>query len=374
MSGTIVRVKGLKRYHEPKTGRWYCYHRATGERIVEEFGTAAFFKRVAVLDRKAAGIADEKAKRGTLKSLIDLYRADERFGDLAPRTKADYDKVFDFLSPIWDEDIKSFTDTEIIIAIDEWKKLRGRRFVNYVITVLRLLFAHAKRKLLIDKDPMTGIESIRKKKNKEPMNRPWTEAERQALWDRTAEERWKHMRLPVALGLFAGLREGDVISLLRTALSGSSVSHQTAKRQVWVDHPSIHPLLREAIEDAREMERARRDRAASRGKPLPLVYELVVNSRGAPWTESGFRASFFRMVRELHAEGKISRGCTFHGLRHTLAHTIAEHEAGYDDADIAAVLGQRTAASARAYTVRANRRRRADAVINTVDPLPGRKG
>ena len=37
---TVVRIKGLKRYKSK--GRWFVYHRKTGIRLREEFGTGAF--------------------------------------------------------------------------------------------------------------------------------------------------------------------------------------------------------------------------------------------------------------------------------------------------------------------------------------------
>jgi integrase len=354
MTGTAVRVRGIKRYFEPKSGKWYCYHRATGERITEDFGTAAFFERVAALDRRAIGVAEERAKggKGTLRALILAYRADERFTDLAPRTKADYEKCFAFFEPLEDYPLLVFTKAEIIKAVAKWKTLRGRRFVNYCLTVMRLLFAFAASQQLIAENPMPGIEGVRRKKGAPVMNRPWTQEERMAAWERTARPRWQHFRLPFALALFAGLREGDVIRLPKSAVKGRELVHKTAKRQVWVDL-SVHAELAQAIREA----------------PAHDAITLVANSRGLPWTESGFRASWRHMIGELEKEGLLFDGCTFHGLRHSLAHTIAEHAAGYDEADIAAVLGQRTATSARAYTVRANRKRRAKEVIANVEPL-----
>jgi hypothetical protein len=65
-----VRVRNLKRYFEPKSGRWYCYHRPTGKRVHEAFGTPAFFERLAELDREASERADLAARPGTLEALI----------------------------------------------------------------------------------------------------------------------------------------------------------------------------------------------------------------------------------------------------------------------------------------------------------------
>jgi site-specific recombinase XerD len=357
MTGTVVRVKGIKRYFEPKTGRTYCYHRATGVRVSEEFGSAAFFKRLADLDSRSptAGQARE-AKAGSLRALIIAYKADEAFTGLAPRTKSDYEKTFAWYEPVWDQPLELFSHEEIVRLIDKWKRARGRRFVNMCITTLRLLFAFARYRCLIAKNPMLEVGSLRRQKRAEQWNRPWTNAERTAAWERTARPRWAHLRLPMALALFAGLREGDMVALPKSAVLASQVSHKTAKRGVWIDL-SVQPELARAIAEA-----------APHDAPT-----LCANSRGRSWTESGFRASWNHMIAELEAEGLIEDGCTFHGLRHSLAHTIAEHEDGFDDTDIASVLGQRTAGSAKAYTQRANRARRAKAVLAKVSPLrPGK--
>jgi hypothetical protein len=97
MPGTVVRVRGIKRYFERKAGRWYCYHRATGKRIPEEFGSPAFFARLAALDLEAKSNAEADARPDTLKALIVAYRASEGFSALAPRTRSDYEKAFAFL-------------------------------------------------------------------------------------------------------------------------------------------------------------------------------------------------------------------------------------------------------------------------------------
>ena len=356
MIGTAVRVRGIKRYFEPKAGRWYCYHRATGERITEDFGTAAFFERVTMLDRRAEGLAGERAqcRKGTLHALILAYRADERYTDLAPRTKADYERCFAFFEAMDYRHLSEFTHESLVETVDKWKPIRGRRFVNYCVTVLRLLFAFAKAKCFIATNPMLEVEGVRKPRNARVWNRPWTAEERLAAWERTGTPRWSHLRLPFALALFAGMRCGDVIRLPKSAMKAGQITHCTAKRGVWIDLDLANqPDLARALRDAAPHD----------------AMTLIADRKGQPYNENRFKKQFFAMVAELEKEGLLFDGCTFHGLRHSLAHTIAESEEGYDEADIAAVLGQRSSASARVYTVRADRQRRAKKVIANIKPL-----
>jgi hypothetical protein len=139
MPGTVVRVRGIKRYFEPKSGRWYCYHRATGKRIAAEFGSPEFFSCLAEFEREAKAKAEVAAKPNTLKALILSYKDTDAFQDLAPRTRSDYEKVFSFLEPLWTARIAAFRTPEIVTLRDKWRKQRGRRFVNYIRQVLSIL-------------------------------------------------------------------------------------------------------------------------------------------------------------------------------------------------------------------------------------------
>jgi integrase len=72
------------------------------------------------------------------------------------------------------------------------------------------------------------------------------------------------------------------------------------------------------------------------------------------------------MLRALEAEGKIGRGCTFHGFRHDVATRLAE--AGCSAEDIAAVLGQKSSRIAAHYADKADRSRRTEAAIRKLAP------
>ena len=86
-------------------------------------------------------------------------------------------------------------------------------------------------------------------------------------------------------------------------------------------------------------------------KRSPVV---VTGEGGKPYTGSGFRASFFRLIHDLKKKGEIGDGLTFHGLRHTTGTVLAE--LGFDTATIAAYLGQRSTAMAEHYSRDAKRK------------------
>jgi site-specific recombinase XerD len=72
------------------------------------------------------------------------------------------------------------------------------------------------------------------------------------------------------------------------------------------------------------------------------------------------------MIKDLEREGAVQSGLTYRGLRHTVASRLAER--GMSLKDIAAVLGQKSSKVAQIYTERADRSRRADAVITKLRP------
>jgi len=80
--GTIVRVKGIKRYRHPKTGIWYCYHRKSGTAIVSEIGSAEFFSELSALEN-AAKLSEPLP--GTLGMVITKYIRSPDWARLDPK-------------------------------------------------------------------------------------------------------------------------------------------------------------------------------------------------------------------------------------------------------------------------------------------------
>jgi integrase len=350
MTGTAVRIRGLQRFRHKVTGIEYCYHRGTGKRIKAPIGTPAFLAELADIEREMRARKEQAAKPGTLKSLIISYRESDKFRDLAARTKSDYERCFAFLDPLYDQPVKAFTTPALCSLRDEWRKTRGRRFVDYTRTVLALIFARGVELGVMTVNPATLVGKVGRDRRAVPLNRPWTANERAEVWRAVNTDRWLHLRLPVALGLETGMREGDVISLSRSAIKNGLLSLKTAKRGVEIAIP-VSPSLTEALRDCERHD----------------AMTVCVNSKGAPWKGNGFRSGFRKMLKVLEAEGKIGRGCTFHGFRHDVATRLAE--AGCSSEDIAAVLGQKSSRIAAHYADKADRSRRTKAAVSKLKPL-----
>ena len=336
---TTLRIKGVKRV--VAKGRVYHYHRATRTRIEAPFGTAAFLAEIERLDAQAQGVArlETSGPDGTLGGLVRAYRASPEWRSLAAASRLSYGRVFEFLRAFDDARLETFSTAGILRLRDRIAERKtapkGRWFANYTVKVLRLLFAWGRPRDWLSMNPAADVPMISRPRGMARANRPWSPQERAAVLAAAPAQ----LKAPIALGMFAGARQADAIRMTRAAWDGKTATWRAQKngRELWV---RAHPNLIEAL-------------AATPADSLMLC----VNARGRAWTQSGFRASFFKLIRTLEAEGKIGAGLTFHGLRHTLGDALAE--ASCTTEEIEAVLGV-TPAMARHYSQGRDRKAAAD--------------
>ncbi len=333
---TRVTLKGVHKVRAK--GRDYYYHRATRTRLMAVPGTAAFIAEVARLDAAAEARAP---REGTLAGLIARYRQSPEFQRLSPRTRKDYDAVFAWLARIGDAAVADFTPALVMGVRDKAFARRKRRFANYAVQVLRLLFAWGRLHGLCGaENPAAGVPQIAKPKDERRWNRPWTAEEQRAVLAAAPI----HVRWPLALAMFAGLSEGDLVDAPASALHDGALRLDRGKTGV----PVAVPLHRDL-----KAVRATYEKWAKAQKVQAL--KLCVNSRGRAWTANGLRAVVFKLMRALEAEGRVGPHLTIHGLRHTVGNYLAE--LGCAPQIIQAMLAHKTRRMAELYSDRVNRER-----------------
>ncbi|MGZ5874033.1 MAG: tyrosine-type recombinase/integrase [Bradyrhizobium sp.] len=338
---TVVRVKGFK-FFKSRHGKLYCYHRATGARIDLDKCPAGSAEFLAECARIAAISAATTPKPGTLGLLIAAYRGHAAFLDLAPRTRSDYQSVFDYLKPIADTPLVKF-DKPLIVRIRDKASTKGRRQANYVKTVLSLLFAWGCERGFVATNPAAGIKSIRRKTGLPDANRPWSDEEREASLTCPA-----HMRAAVGLMMFTGLGPKDALTLPRNFYKDGDIAtrrSKTGEPVFWPCPAQLKAILAEA--------------------PRHDAITLCANSRGKPWTQSGFNSLWQKFRRRLQREGRIGPGLTLYGLRHTVA--VILREIGFDERTIADALGQETIEMARHYAKGADLKPKMRSVVTQLD-------
>jgi integrase len=322
---TIVRVRGFQIFRD-RHGKLRCYHRRSRTPVdltKAPLGSAEFFAECAriVSVREAT-----KPRPGTLGLLIAEYRAHSAFTDLAPRTRSDYQKVFDYLKHIADTSLIRFDKPLVVRIRDKAATSKGRKFANDVKARLSGLFAWGSERGYIGSNVAAGIKDIRRKKGLPDPNRPWSDDERNAVLAAMPP----HMKPAVALMMFTGLGPKEALALPRNFYRSGDIATKRAK----TGEPVFWP-----VPDALA--------AILRAAPSHNATTLCANSDGLPWTESGFRASWRPIRLTLEREGRISSGLTLYGLRHTVA--VILREIGCDERTIADALGQKTIEMARHY-------------------------
>jgi integrase len=334
------KYKGWQIFRDSE-GDWRCYHRKTRAKIdchkFEPY-TLAFDMEIHRINEL---VSEKQSKPGTLGMLITKYRESVRFRtELAPRTRADYQKCFDYLQAIEDTPLDRFTPPLVAKIRDKALEKRKFRFANYVRSVLSVIFDWGIEYGYTKDNPAAKVKPVRRPKSLPDANRPWTDMERETVLAALPP----HMVLPIALMMFYALDPQDALDLPRSAITQAGLDTRRNK----TGQPIYLPLF-EPVSEA--MARA----------PQHDAFTLCANSRGLPWTYNGFSTNWSKFKTKLEAEGLIQPGLTLKGLRHTVATILAEM--GKDHGTIALVLGHATEAMAKHYSRRANMTTRATSVV-----------
>ncbi len=332
---TILRLRNVQRVRS--RGRTYYYHRPTRTRLPGEPGSAEFMAAYAAAEGEKA----LPAKPGSLGRLIEAYRASPEYAALAVETRRDYARVLDWLGKGKDTPLPAMTSRVVYGLRDKAFEQHKRRFANYVVQVLSLLFNWGKPRGFVQTNPAEGVAKLRRPRGEAKQNRPWQWEELAAVLKETATH--PGLRAAVALAAFVGLRQADVLALPWSAVTSRRVTVRSQKTGMTVRVP-MHSMLAAVLET------------------MPQRSPIVVTGQGgAPFTASGFRVELRKVLKRLEAADVIRPGLTFHGLRHTAGTMLAD--AGCDSRDIQAVLGLATLRMAEHYTEEADRLRRADDAI-----------
>jgi hypothetical protein len=223
-------------------------------------------------------------KPATLGLLIQRYRGHAAFLDLAPRTRADYQSAFDYLKPIVDTPLVKFDRPLVVRIRDKAASTKGRRQGNYVKSVLSLLFAWGCERGFLATNPAAGIKGIRRKRGLPDANPPWSDEARHIVFERLPD----HMRAPIGIMMFTGLGPKDTLTLPKSFYKDGEIAtrrSKTGEPVFWQCPTDLSAILAAA--------------------PTHNAITLCANSRGRPWTESGFNSSWQKFRRQAAPFGLI---------------------------------------------------------------------
>lgn len=320
----MVRVTQLPYLWRHPSGRVY-FRRGKGKLV-----------RLPALDDPGFLAAYDAARRGrplvptttSIDALVTSYVASTRWEKLAPRTKADYRKVLDFLrDKIGKRDVSTITRP---LAIEARDGNRHRaRFANYVVQVLSVLCEHAIDVGWRKTNPVRGTKLLALGDGWEPWPAKALSAYRSVA---TGEARWVW-----EVCYWTGQRIGDVLRMRWDHIEvddegdeGIRVKQGKTAAEVWV------PILPEC--------RAILDEIPRRG------FTILARADSRPIS---YRAATLAVDKARKASG--TNGLVLHGLRANCASEL--YERGATDAQVQAITGHKSAAQARKYGRGASQKR-----------------
>lgn len=318
----------LPPYCYAKGARGYVYYIRRGckpVRIHAQIGTPEFAAEYALAMK---GRAQARTGRN-FAALIDRYKASPKYAKLAPRSKADYDKVLEFIRDrIGDIDPAKVQRRHIIAWRDE--NAHALRFANYLVQIIRILMERAIDLGWRADNPAKGVGMLKGDKP-EPK-----------AWPRDLVTAYRATATGQALLIFelclgTGQRIGDVLRMRWDHLEAGGVNVRQGKTgaRLWI------PLTASL-------------RAALDATPKTGL-TILTNGQGKPLPYKTAQGLVMRVRKQIGADAY-----SIHGLRHTAAHELAA--AGCTDEQIAALTGHSTARMVAHYTGPARQRARAEEV------------
>jgi integrase len=345
-----VRVTGIQQFRD-RHGKWRRYHRKSKTPMSMSLKGAALAAEVARLDALHKA---KEAQPGTLRLLVIDYKThSDHWAGLRARTRKDYERIFKWIGDDGlDTPIVDITAPDIAQLRDKAKAGHEYKFANQFLTTMKMVLQYGVEKGLAASNAASKVGRAQKPKavfdadkneDDDGANRPWAKEERDFILSSAPV----HLLGPLAMGLYIGARQGDILRMSKKAVADGWVRFTASKNRKRIEAPIPDGLA--AILDR---------------LPTHDATTLLVNSKGKPWTSDGFRTSWGKWRDEMVALGHVQPGLTFHGTRHTVATVLAED--GWGDRDIGLALGQDSDAMPKHYSRRARHDERKMALRDSV--------
>lgn len=291
---------------------------------------------------------NEFTSQTSVAELCRQYRASKKFTGLSTASQTGCRLSLDLIRTRWGQfeapDIRPVHVQALYDSLSDRPATANRRLDD-----ISAAFAWGRTRGFCDENPCTRIERV----SSDGSYEPWPESALNVLI-----ENGKPAIVRVALvAAYTSQRRGDVLGRLTDSRIDGGVWYlQQGKTKADVPVP-LHPVVMAIL----DIERANRRKAAIIDPKRPLL----TNSRGAPWTSSGFAASWRTEIIRLNLRPDTNAEYadddfrpTFHGLRHTnatlIANTVAKNPDLFGGIDrVKSMLGHMSQKMAAHYARRA---------------------
>jgi integrase len=296
------------------TKKFYYYAWKNGPRLAGEYGSPEF-----VASFNAAVVSKVAAPEGRLLAALQGYQKSTDFTGLSARTQRDYIKhITKIEQKFGDMPLKATERAETRGIFMDWRDELAKasvRQAEYTWTVLALVLAWAKNRGRIRVNPCEKGGRIY---HGTRIDHVWTADD----IDTFLKGAPSHLALAFMLALWTGQREGDLLRLTWFAYDGTNIRLKPSKSRRRGGRPvslkiKVGAPLKAVLDAASKVKRGS---------------FILTNSDGDPWTEDGFRSSFFKRRDKL---GIV--GVTFNDLRGTAVTRLAI--AGCEVPEIGSITG-----------------------------------
>ncbi len=150
-----------------KDGRWYVRIKGRYSRIDAAEGSPDFDRQYwEILSGKRA------QTKTSWRSLIEDYRTSDRWTDLKPRTRSDYERPMAYIiEKIGTKDVQALTRSDVIAA--QKANAHRTRFANYIPQMFVILCEHAIDLGWIDRNPAKGVRALKTPDERKQTHVPW---------------------------------------------------------------------------------------------------------------------------------------------------------------------------------------------------------
>lgn len=321
----------------------YCYLKPKGVyfqrrgwdtvRFKSAPGTAEFAREYALI---LAGTPPLDHGSMNFRNLIRSYQRSLKWTKLAPRTQADYRAVLAWADAKLGDMPPAKMQRKDVIRAQEVNS-KTRRFANYIVQVLRILFEHSIDLGWRKDNPAKGVSLIQSDK---PGREPWPADLVEAF--RAAAPLGTRPRTVFELGIGTGQRPGDLVRMRWDDLKDAGIHVRQGKTgaKLWI------PLTRTL--------RAALDAVPRNG------LTICADGKGRPSTYSAAAHDVLAVRKAVGAEA-----FDLHSLRYTAASELAA--VGCSDELIMSITGHKTGAMVRQYAGAARQRARATEAMGKRD-------
>jgi integrase len=255
--------------------------------------------------RALAGRAESLAAASTLNAVFDRYLL-EKLPQLAPRTQRDYQGYIQNLRLVFGTAPPSAVTAGHVF---DYRNKRAEKSVvqaNREKSCLSAVFTAAVEWRIVKENPCRQVPKL----EEPPRDRYVTDTEFTSVY-RLASPM---LQCAMDLATLTGQREGDLLRLSRSQLTQEGIVFRIGKsKRRHPRHGKIVETAKTVIVEWSPELRAVIERLKKLGPNLRVT--LICSLEGRPYSESGFRANWHRLMQKALTERVIAESFTFHDLR-----------------------------------------------------------